>query len=1623
MSCKIEIRKTIEDSINTELPNREAVMSQPAAINIKKRLNELWGEISNIFQYSGIGGYKVVIKDLEPAIEREYNKQRKAQSKFERDLDFFNNDQQLMEQEARQDTMLQKSTAPMPKASPRAIAMIKDLVKRMGVDISVGEDIIVNGIRQDANGIAQLMKGLIQVVEGKEAQVLPEEAMHFAVAIIKQTTPTLYKKLLSEINGYRLLKDVFTQYSNDPLYQTKDGKPNVTKLKEEAIGKVLAATIISQDSIEAPELLAKVESWWRSILDFIKNLISKSGFDRAAMDIITGKDIGTTADIKEGEDFLQKGEQETIWNKITEVASKITKTDDGYSIDGKKIPRRVTDIVKDWYFRRFTDESLLKSDYNKAVDELKAEKGTAGHADFEYAFGRLVDENGYLRATILDDSGYVSQLNPASNDMYNILRDNLKERLNSFPVGTRFKSEVTIYNGKGLAGTLDLLAITPNGKVSVLDWKFMNLNTNKYEDIPWYKVNAWRVQMDQYVNILRAAYGIKAEDFEQHRMIPILATYSEGNSKLNILPKLLNVKIGDVNIKNINEDYLIPVGLEEEKTGNKKLDSLIEKLNADYRKLSEKTVSPTERQSKAEQLNTLFKAIRQLQMKNNLKPLLYQSKILNKHIQSVIKMYHEKYEDKDGKIFSEKEKTAFAEELDDMQNSLLTYVTLDTDLRSLFSDTLSPEDKQLKEDLRDTSDNARDLQSDLNDILNEFTAEIIVKSEGIDFFMSPEKIVKGITKWFASTSTLQTKAVEFLYKKANKAFAYAGMDTLLESRKLEGFKTAYETWAREKELSSKNYFDLIKKKDSNELINEFNTEFYSLLKEKIESKDTQWIRDNINVAEYNAFLKERIKLEQDRADNKHRVGTPEEISRELARDKANVLRLYNTTTSDATGWLLYDFVKRFPKESWQASEWKELTKPENKPAKDFYDYIRTKNEEYRELGYIDNKEARVFLPFVRKGLTEKLITGGNVRLGEQFFRDISIDEGDIGYGKIDPHSGKPIDVIPKYFTQSIEGEVSTDLFRTMAFYNEAAIRYKYLKDIEGQVRLVANTERSKKAIATSRFGKTEIKDGVIQYTPDNNENSQLLEDMMKSIIYGQRYLTSETFDQLLFKLGTWGETLNKKLGIDIFPDNLSERQVSVNKVLTNLNSIFQLSTIGLNISSAGSNLFGGNIHSIINAGVYFTKGDYAAAQGMIFMNKFNGTDRKKMLGALEYFLPLTENYNRELAKDLSLHTATSESVQDGLMYLMRQSDWNVQTSNFYAYLKNTIVQNGEVVNAREYLRSLPKYSDKYAGTVTQRRQLEEDFEEEVKTLVEEKGVLKLATIVDDAFVIPGVEQKSQSVVELRRKVQQISKNALGNLSEDDVRMINLNVYGKSFMVFKNWIPRLVDVRIGNMKYNSASDAYEWGRMRMVYRIMSEDLLKGIGRLRNSLLANEKGVDYMRTLFEKKKADYEKDTGKVLEMTESEFMDLVRHNVKSQIIDTIFMTTLLILVSSLKANAPDKDEDEMVKNQYRFMTRTADKFKDELAYFYDPTSLTGLVSQGVFPSIAFITNFEKAVSKFLVENWAIATGNEKLEKDTKVIKYWMKTFPFTSQMLGYLPMFYPEAAKDLGVKVQSNYGIR
>lgn len=1542
------------------------------------------------------------------------------------------------------------------EASPKTIALLKDFTKRIGVDIKSLQNIVINGKKQNANGAALIMQKLIQVVEGTEGFSLPEEAMHFAVEIIKQTDPKLYNRLLKEVNGYALYKQVLADYGSDPNYQGPDGKPDIRKLKDEAIGKILAETVIrkNEGSTEKPELLAKAQSWWSSIVDFLKGLFMKSGFDKAAMDIISGKEIGTVEDIRaeQGLLYLQKDKptQENIVNKIKDIDSRLTKKEvqedgekkDRYFLDGTvKILKRVSDEIADWYSRRFKGGEILKSEEAKAIDALKADKGTAGHADFEYLIrglndgrgGVLVDENGHLRDVPLDDSEYVSQLDPDNIEFYEILKANLLERLQSLDVkdadGNRtvFLSEMQIYDPKtNKAGTIDFMAIKPDGEVNLFDWKFMTLSES-YEDVPWYKVAAWKNQMDQYKTMLMSAYGIKESQFNQTRMIPIKVTYSEGDIKKRILPELIKVEIGAVDPKDITDDYLIPVGLEEETTGDDNIDNLLRILNADYKKLSEKEVLPSEKKAKAEQLNALFSAIRQLQMRRNVRPLLEQAKIFNMSIKKMIDNYENNWKGKDPSTFTDAVINSFIGDILTAEKAIATYTTLDIDLADLFE---NDKDVDLENDIAKTVKEARSYSKKLDKLTTEFVDKFIAQPEGVKDISKAEKTISLISKLWSDTSTIQMRSASVLYKKASRALTFAVFDTEEQGRIIENLKTEYEKWAKGKGLTGKNYFDILKKKGTNELIDEYQSDFYKTLREKINSKDKdifKWIKENINVSEYNKFLKEEIASEKKRIKEKYADREQSDENYYKMENELNkVDKLYNTSTTNSAGWYQYELIKKFPKEKWQTAEWKELHAPGNEPALKFYNYIRERNEYYRSIGYLSRGEDRTFLPWVRKSLVEKVVMGGKVSIGEEFLKSISLSEGDVGYGKIDPHTGKPIDTLPKYYITPLAEDVSEDLFKNMTLYNEMAIKFKYLSEIENQTLALINVERNKGSIATSIFSRTKLKpNGDIEISPDNSKNTEILESMIKGIIYGQKYLQNETFDQALGKFGKLGEKINNKLGIKVFPEGMEDREISLNKSIDTLNRMFQTKVMGLNLLSATSNLFGGTFQSIINSGKYFTRAEHLATEAWINSKMIGFGDAeytKKTVAALNYFLPLTENYNREFAKKLSINTLSQENIQDAMYWLMKHSDKHVQTVNFFAFLRNSVVIDGKVVNAREYLKSTPEYINFYEGTDEQRNQRFAKFEEDVKKLVEEKGVLKLGKVENDEFVIPGVDRKSESVIDLRRKIQQLNKDALGNLTEDSKRLIEMNIYGNSSMMFKRWIPRQIDVRFGNLKYNSASDAYEWGRTRTVMAMLSKDGLRALTNLRNTLVGNEKGVNYMRELWEKKKEDYEKETGKILDMTESEFMDLVRKNVKSQMVDAMFYLTMIGLFLALKANAPDDDEDPLVKNQYKFLMRAADKLRDEIAYFYNPANLLQLVSGGIFPSIGLITNFGKLLKNFMQEMFGLVLENDEWVDSAQPVKYLMRQFPISTQLAQYMPLFAPDLAKDLDIKVQSQSGF-
>ena len=252
------------------------------------------------------------------------------------------------------------------------------------------------------------------------------------------------------------------------------------------------------------------------------------------------------------------------------------------------------------------------------------------------------------------------------------------------------------------------------------------------------------------------------------------------------------------------------------------------------------------------------------------------------------------------------------------------------------------------------------------------------------------------------------------------------------------------------------------------------------------------------------------------------------------------------------------------------------------------------------------------------------------------------------------------------------------------------------------------------------------------------------------------------------------------------------------------------------------------------------------------------------------------------------------------------------------------------------------------------------------------------------------------------------------------------------MVFKNWIPALVDVRFGKMKYASDLDAYEWGRARTVVRIMSQEGIKSISTLVDLISFNmlslsnsgkmvkgtAEGIKSLEALYQFKKEQYYQQTGKKLNISKEEFYDMVRQNIRSQAKDALITISMIAMFFAVKAMAPDDDEDKDIKNYHKFMVKTLDRLSDEVSFYYNPLSFQTILNGSVMPSIGVFSDGIKLLSHFVKEMYHIGVSDEEAADKNYVWKYVFKSFPFASQMSNYMPLYAPDLAEDLGIKATS-----
>ncbi|MBC7088635.1 MAG: hypothetical protein H5T96_09270, partial [Tissierellales bacterium] len=402
-------------------------------------------------------------------------------------------------------------------ASPEIIKQMKVVAEKMGISIQKMSDYLKGNPEIQSTGInalADLTRKTIAIAEGKEDVALTEEVVHIATTMIEQVNPKMITEMLSKIGNFDIYKQTLSQYRNNKNYQLSNGKPDIRKIKKEAVDKLITELIVNENTGDEyfPELADEesrslVRRWWGKLMDEIRALYKKAGIDifREAAGVIVRGEVENVE--IEGETFFQLSDvQKDLQQKLLATDENIRKVeteekadpllmdeseatnwyerqkDDGTWV---KVKKRVTDRVKQWYRNKFGNKEFTPEE--KAINEFKREHGVTYHGFFEEIHGRYFNPDG-TRKTKVDRRPFIKD--PIEERIYVKLEQYFVELVDSFSKDGKQPlvfAEKVIYDAKeDEAGTIDLMIVEEDGKVNIFDWKFMSVSAGA-EDVAWYK--------------------------------------------------------------------------------------------------------------------------------------------------------------------------------------------------------------------------------------------------------------------------------------------------------------------------------------------------------------------------------------------------------------------------------------------------------------------------------------------------------------------------------------------------------------------------------------------------------------------------------------------------------------------------------------------------------------------------------------------------------------------------------------------------------------------------------------------------------------------------------------------------------------------------------------------------------------------------------------------------------------------------------------------------------------------------------------------------------------------------------------------------------------------------------
>jgi hypothetical protein len=1526
------------------------------------------------------------------------------------------------------DLLFQREGTEVSKASPETIATIKEAAKKMGISIvDLADYAKKTGLStKSINGVADLVQKVVAVAVGKQNVALTEEIVHIATAMLEQTNPEIITSMISEIGKYKIYKATLEQYKDDKNYQLPNGKPDIRKIKKEAVDKLISEYIIerSEGSTEFPELMEQeprnlVTRWWDMIKDAIRSLYGKTKiniFKDVAERVISGEI--EKVELKEGDVYFQKAENPAVDNFFDIIIDKasrlklIPKIGDKkrhYEFDGVDVAKTITELISE--DKNMPDRTGL----DKEDDDRKAWWGTEGHEYLEnYISQALIDKNGYA----LDEPLDIDPVSELNDDIRKHLRDFAKELIASYKPGTRFLLEKKVVNEnvKGmLASTVDFFAIMPDDetgvKVDILDWKFMNINKDKTDDVPWYKQRDWKLQMSEYSKIVKN-YGLKPNQLRRARMIPFAANYSyniPGERSSGLV--LTSLEVGKVDSLYETNLYLLPVPVNSESTGNPKVDALLRSLRIEYEKFYKKPVSEEDKPLKEITLNNMSKAIRSLHVKLDFSPLNALGKTFLNNAEKTLKSFEKiNYDELSGEEIRKK-----LSDLKNLENSAKKYADLDSVFISQFpKEGLSKEDKETLDSLEAIATSTKRMFDVIRTFQSEYAVWLAIK-EGVTTETTglPAEVEIGtFEKSFLEPTKLSSRIINLAQKLILNGKSLVDIKA---NKLIDEFKPLLANLEKEAAAAGKSAFNLIGKIDGKEisLIKKVKSSFWKEMNDAISKRNKKFFLENMNVEAYNKKVSATIeRLSKELEDVVYSTNEYENtLEREYRIAKLrNSIDINSATFNGYDGFNFRKLFQEFMNEEEQLSDEYKAMSPN---ALKMWNFFTNLNQRGKDMGYLTGKSIS-FFPLIEATMIEKFAKSDNkLKETKDFFKDFYTVRAQerANFAKTDPETGKVKREIPKYFTitdRNID-QLSTDLNKVGVLWIKSLLEYENSKNLEDVLLTLHSVEKAKGRIVTDKESNIIYDGDAPKIATDSNRSADLLETIIDDYIYGVRENVGSLGN---LKIGQLSEKVSKT------QEGKEKTQLSVKKAVETSNTLVQALAVGLKPLIAIPNYFGSNMQAFINSGSFYKFGTFERNNFEVTTGIGLSTIDK---GLLDSIVPLnddlTSEKRRELAKDKGFISYLGTwTFQDVMQVTNSAPERKLQFANAKSFNDNSMIVDGKIVNIRQYLRAQDRIGRK-EKTYEERRALEKSFEARVTELRNTKSLPKVAVIENDKVVLPGVSD--EELARYRTVVVEYGRNVTSQMSTNNKADYRRDTIFKSFMMFKNWIIKQVSLRTLGVRKNVELDEWEYGRARAFFSTIAHLGFKNITDLREIMMGTDKGLAIINEMLENKKRDYFLKTGQVLEITEEEFQDMIRQQITNQFKELGLLVGLLTLVIAAKAAEPPEDASDLEKNRYKWWAKNLNKITDELAFYYNPLSADSITRGSILPALSLLTKTQQAFWNLGKEVAGNVVDDEELIEKTYPTKYFLDLIPGVSQFQReILPYIDPEFAKEMGIRVSA-----